>query len=265
MITDVNAVSDNVIAQDLLNKIVEGALFAAGRPLTLPQLGALFHEDEQPSPAALKIAIETLQQDYAARGLELVEIASGYRFQVRSDLSRWMVHLWEEKPPRYSRAVLETLVLIAYRQPITRAEIEEIRGVSVSTAIMKMLQEREWVRIVGQRDVPGKPSLYATTRHFLDYFNLRNLNELPTLAELRDDFEKIEGQLARQLELDFSSSESPKPANSEEKPKEWADNDAESQVEEAELEETELEEAELEEVELEEAELEETELLEEFE
>ncbi|WJW76650.1 SMC-Scp complex subunit ScpB [Thiohalobacter sp. IOR34] len=169
-----------------LKNIIEAALLAAGRPLTLDQLRALFDLHEQPDKAELREVLQALQADYAGRGLELKEVASGYRVQVREALSPWVSRLWEEKPPKYSRALLETLALIAYRQPITRGEIEDIRGVSVSSSIMKTLLERDWVRVVGHRDVPGRPAMYATTREFLDYFNLKSLDDLPTLAELRD-------------------------------------------------------------------------------
>ncbi|WP_374235867.1 MULTISPECIES: SMC-Scp complex subunit ScpB [unclassified Thiocapsa] len=169
----------------MLKRIVEAALVAAGGPLTLDQLLALFLDDERPSRADLLGAIAALQDDYAERGLEIVEVAGGWRTQVRASIAPWVARLWDERPPRYSRALLETLSLIAYRQPITRGEIEDIRGVAVSTQIVKTLTEREWIRVVGHRDVPGRPALFATTRKFLDYFGLRSLNELPTLAEIR--------------------------------------------------------------------------------
>jgi segregation and condensation protein B len=169
-----------------LKQIVEGALLAAGGPLTPDQLLGLFAEEERPDRGQVLEAIASLERDYADRGIELVEVAGGYRVQVRAVLAPWVGRLWEEKPARYSRALLETLALIAYRQPITRGEIEDIRGVSVSTQIVKTLAEREWIRIVGHRDVPGRPALYATTRKFLDYFGLRSLNDLPPLAEIRD-------------------------------------------------------------------------------
>ncbi len=169
----------------MLKQIVEAALVAAGGPLTLDQLLALFLDDERPSRADVLAAIAALQEDYAERGLEIVEVAGGWRVQVRASIAPWVARLWDERPPRYSRALLETLSLIAYRQPITRGEIEDIRGVAVSTQIVKTLTEREWIRVVGHRDVPGRPALFATTRKFLDYFGLRSLNELPTLAEIR--------------------------------------------------------------------------------
>lgn len=169
-----------------LKAIVEGALIAAGGPLTLDQLLALFGEDERPERAAILDCIHGLSADYEGRGIEIAEVAGGYRVQVRASVAPWVARLWDEKAPRYSRALLETLALIAYRQPITRGEIEDIRGVAVSTNIIKTLTEREWVRVVGHRDVPGRPALYATTRRFLDYFGLRSLNELPPLSEIRD-------------------------------------------------------------------------------
>ncbi|CRI63068.1 Chromosome segregation and condensation protein, ScpB [Thiocapsa sp. KS1] len=169
----------------MLKQIVEAALVAAGGPLTLDQLLALFLDDERPSRAELLAVIAALQEEYAERGLEIVEVAGGWRAQVRASIAPWVARLWDERPPRYSRALLETLSLIAYRQPITRGEIEDIRGVAVSTQIVKTLTEREWIRVVGHRDVPGRPALFATTRKFLDYFGLRSLNELPTLAEIR--------------------------------------------------------------------------------
>jgi segregation and condensation protein B len=169
-----------------LKNVVEAALLAAGRPLSVDAIQALFDEIEAPDRAAIRAVLQELAADYADRGIEVVEVASGWRIQVGKACSPWVSRLWEDRPPRYSRALLETLALIAYRQPITRGEIEDIRGVSVSTTIIKTLLEREWVRVVGQRDVPGRPSLYGTTREFLDYFGLKSLDELPTLAELRD-------------------------------------------------------------------------------
>jgi segregation and condensation protein B len=173
-------------SEDKLKQIVEAALLAAGRPLSLDQLLALFEEPEQPEKPQLREVLESLMADYQDRGIEVTEVGNGFRIQVRAGLSPWISRLWTERPPKYSRALLETLALIAYRQPITRGEIEDIRGVAVSSNIIKTLSEREWVRVVGHRDVPGKPALYATTREFLDYFNLRSLSELPTLAEIRD-------------------------------------------------------------------------------
>ncbi len=169
-----------------LKQIVEGALLAAGGPLTLDHLLGLFPDEERPSRDEVLDALSSLERDYQGRGIELVQVAGGYRVQVRKETAPWVARLWDEKPARYSRALLETLALVAYRQPITRGEIEDIRGVAVSTNIVKTLTEREWIRVVGHRDVPGRPALYATTRKFLDYFGLRSLNDLPTLAEIRD-------------------------------------------------------------------------------
>ena len=170
----------------LLKRIVEATLLAAAQPLSVLQLLALLGEDTTVSHEDVARALAELQQDCAERGVELKEVASGFRYQVREDVHAWVARLWTERQTRYSRALLETLALIAYRQPITRAEIEQIRGVAVSSSIVKTLEEREWVRVVGHRDVPGRPALFGTTRHFLDYFNLKSLDELPPLAEIRD-------------------------------------------------------------------------------
>lgn len=172
--------------EDKLKQIVEAALLAAGRSLNLDQLQSLFPEHEAPDKKLLRDILASLADDFQGRGIEVIEVGNGFRIQVRAEFASWVSKLWTERPPKYSRALLETLALIAYRQPITRGEIEDIRGVSVSTNIIKTLTEREWVRVVGHRDVPGKPALYATTKEFLDYFNLKTLNELPTLAEIRD-------------------------------------------------------------------------------
>ncbi|MCG6886234.1 MAG: SMC-Scp complex subunit ScpB [Proteobacteria bacterium] len=169
-----------------LKHIIEAVLFAAESPLSMNQLTGLFQADNAPEPSAIKQALTMIQEDCADRSIELKEVGSGYRFQVKQDYAQWVAKLWEERPARYSRATLETLALIAYRQPITRGEIEDVRGVSVSSQIIKSLIERDWIKVVGHRDVPGKPALYATTREFLDYFNLKSLDELPSLAELRD-------------------------------------------------------------------------------
>ena len=168
-----------------LKQIIEGAILAAEAPLSIDQLMQLFEGDE-PERVDVRDVLQEIEQDCEGRGFELKQVASGYRFQVRSSYGEWVSRLWKEKPPRYSRALLETLALIAYKQPITRGDVEEIRGVAVSTNIMRTLLERGWVRIVGHRDVPGHPALYATTKNFLDYFNLRNLDELPSLAEIKD-------------------------------------------------------------------------------
>ena len=169
-----------------LVEILEGALLAAGAPLSKKQLAQLFDELERPSAADITTALDAVAERCEGRGFELAEVASGFRFQVRQHLSPWVSKLWVERPVRYSRALLETLSLIAYRQPITRGEIEDIRGVAVSSNIMKSLLEREWVKVVGHRNVPGKPAMYATTREFLDYFNLKTLDQLPPLADVKD-------------------------------------------------------------------------------
>jgi segregation and condensation protein B len=177
-----------------LKSILEALLLAAGEPLSLPLITSVFDEDDCPTQAEIGKALEELGDDYAERGLELKEVASGFRIQVREDTAPWVARLWEERPQRYSRALLETLALIAYRQPITRGDIEEVRGVSVRTNIIRTLQEREWIRVVGHRDVPGKPALFGTTKAFLDYFNLKSLDDLPSLAEIKD-MDSIEPEL----------------------------------------------------------------------
>lgn len=174
---------------DLDNKvkmIVEGLLLAAGRPLTLDNIALVFNEKERPDSKELKAVMHVISEECNDRGFELKEVASGYRFQVKQELSGWVAKLWEEKSPRYTRALLETLALIVYRQPITRGDIEEIRGVGVSPNIIRTLLDREWVRVVGHRDVPGRPAMFATTKRFLDYFNLKSLQELPPLSEIKD-------------------------------------------------------------------------------
>jgi segregation and condensation protein B len=177
-----------------LKSILEAVLLAAGEPLSLASLAKVFAEEERPSDNDLGKALEELGDDYAERGLEIKEVSSGFRIQAREDVNPWISRLWEERPQRYSRALLETMALIAYRQPITRGDIEEVRGVSVSTNIIRTLQEREWIRVVGHRDVPGKPALFGTTRAFLDYFNLASLDDLPSLAEIKD-MESLEPEL----------------------------------------------------------------------
>ena len=177
-----------------LRNIIEGALLAAGRPLSVDELLALFQDDDRPERTDLRKALDMLQAEFEGRGIELKEVSSGYRVQVRKELAPWISRLWEERPARYSRALLETLALVAYRQPITRGEIEEVRGVTVSTNIIRTLQERGWVRVVGHRDVPGHPEMFGTTKEFLDYFSLKSLDELPTLAQLRD-IESINAEL----------------------------------------------------------------------
>ncbi|MFP7721662.1 SMC-Scp complex subunit ScpB [Lysobacter sp. A3-1-A15] len=183
--------------QTLITRIVEASLLAASQPLTLAQLHALFPEDA-PAPAdSVEQALESLQAACADRGVELVELASGFRYQVKSDVHPWVARLWTERQTRYTRATLETLALIAYRQPVTRGEIEQVRGVAVSSNIIKALEEREWIRVVGHRDVPGKPALFGTTKVFLDYFGLKRLDELPALSELKDL-----GELEPQFQFD---------------------------------------------------------------
>jgi len=184
--------------QTLITRIVEAALLAASQPLTATQLHALFIGDaleEQVSASEIDAALQELQAASAERGVELVEVASGWRFQVRAEVHPWVARLWAERQTRYTRATLETLALIAYRQPITRGEIEQIRGVAVNSNIIKALEEREWIRVVGHRDVPGRPELLGTTRGFLDYFGLQRLDQLPPLSELKD-FGELEPQLA---------------------------------------------------------------------
>lgn len=168
-----------------LKRIIEGAILASESPLTIDNLESLFIV-ESPTRSEIRDAIAEIEADCESRGFELKKVATGYRFQVKEKYSEWVSRLWEERAPRYTRALLETLALIAYKQPITRGDIEEIRGVAVSTNIIRTLLEREWVRVVGHRDVPGRPAMYATTKHFLDYFNVTSLEELPTLQEIKD-------------------------------------------------------------------------------
>ncbi|WP_242196370.1 MULTISPECIES: SMC-Scp complex subunit ScpB [unclassified Pseudomonas] len=169
-----------------LAPLLEAFLLASGKPQSLERLFELFEEAERPEPPVFKKALEILRKSCDGRAFELREVASGYRLQIREKFSPWVGRLWEERPQRYSRAMLETMALIAYRQPITRGEIEDVRGVAVNSHIVKTLLEREWIRIVGYRDVPGKPAMFATTKVFLDHFNLKNLDDLPPLAELRE-------------------------------------------------------------------------------
>jgi segregation and condensation protein B len=169
-----------------LKPIIEAALLASTQPMTVQQLGELFGEADDVNREQIAKALEALAGDCSGRGIELKEVASGFRYQVRQDVHPWISRMWTERPSRYSRALLETLALIAYRQPITRPEIEQIRGVVVSSNIIKTMEEREWIRVVGYRDVPGKPALFGTTRAFLDYFNLKSLDQLPPLSEIRD-------------------------------------------------------------------------------
>lgn len=180
------AVTQQPVDKVMLQKIIEGAILAAGQPMTVARLLELFDEEVAPSKEEIVATLQDIEASCHDRGYELKEVGSGWRFQVRAELAPWVNRLWDEKPQKYSRALLETLALIAYRQPITRGDIEEIRGVAVSSHIMKTLMERDWVKVVGHRDVPGRPSLYATSRQFLDYFNLRSLEDLPSLSEIRD-------------------------------------------------------------------------------
>ena len=177
-----------------LKIIVEAALLAAGRAMTVEHLMDLFESGEKPERAEVRAALETLKFEWVARGLELIQVSSGYRFQVRAEFSQWMQRLWMERPSRYSRALLETLAIIAYRQPVTRGEIEDIRGVGVSSSIVKTLVEREWIRVLGHREVPGRPAMYGTTKQFLDHFSLKSLESLPPLNEIRD-LERIHADL----------------------------------------------------------------------
>ena len=183
--------------QSLINRIVEAALLASSQPLTVVQLGGLFPLDEPAPDGSVQAALETLQAQCAERGVELVEVASGWRYQVKADVHAWVARLWTERQVKYTRATLETLALIAYRQPITRGEIEQVRGVATNSNIIKALEEREWIRVVGHRDMPGRPELLGTTRAFLDYFGLKRLDELPPLSELKDF-----GELEPQFEFD---------------------------------------------------------------
>lgn len=183
-----------------LKSILEAALMTADEPLTVKRMKNLFTEDEpQPDIKEIQAAILSLQQDYHERSVELIEVASGFCFRVKKDFAKWVLKLWELKPQRYTRALLETLALIIYKQPITRAEIEQVRGVSVSSQIIKTLLDRDWIKVVGHRELPGKPALFATTKVFLDYFNLKSLTELPSLAELQD-LDKVGEQLEIQLQ-----------------------------------------------------------------
>jgi segregation and condensation protein B len=188
-----------------IKHVVEAALLAAGRPLTLERISELFAvKGGGPDRVTLKRVLEVLAAEYQGRGIELKEVANGYRVQIKNSMSDWLQPLWEERAPRYTRALLETLALVAYRQPITRAEIEEVRGVVVSTNIVRTLLERNWIRVVGHRDVPGKPAMFGTTKEFLDYFGLKKLEDLPTLAEIKDGLPELSPQtdLIESLEAD---------------------------------------------------------------
>jgi segregation and condensation protein B len=169
-----------------IKHVLEAALFAAGRPVTLDKLGELFPKRSRPDKQNLQRLLEMLVADYEGRGIELKEVASGYRIQIKQSMNDWLTPLWDERAPRYSRALLETLSLIAYRQPITRGDIEAVRGVAVTTGIIRTLLERDWIRVVGHREVPGRPAMFGTTREFLDYFGLKKLDDLPPLSEIKD-------------------------------------------------------------------------------
>lgn len=190
---------------------------ASGQPLSIDRMLALFEDADRPERKTIREVIVKIQADYADRGIKLNEVASGYRIQVRTAYSEWVSRLWQERPPRYSRALMETMALIAYRQPITRGEIEEIRGVSVSTNIIRTLLERSWARVVGHRDVPGKPEMFGTTREFLDYFDLKSLDELPTLGEIQD-FDSLNVELDLQALVDPAIAGSTPMAVSEDMP-----------------------------------------------
>ena len=179
--------------------IIEAALLTVGKPIDLDRMLDLFDEFNRPTRQDIRAAIDKITRSCSNRGFELVKVSSGYRFQVKQEFSPWISKLWEERPQRYSRALLETLSLIAYRQPITRGDIEDIRGVAVSSNIMKTLLERSWVRVVGHKDVPGRPAMYATTKQFLDYFNMQSLDQLPPLSEIRD-LEAISLEIEKQIE-----------------------------------------------------------------
>jgi segregation and condensation protein B len=189
--------------QQQLKNIIEAVLMSAEKPLKVNEIEALFTGDnDMPSRDEIRKTLKELGEDYENRGFELKEVSSGFRIQVKQDYSDWVGRLWEEKPARYTRALLETMALIAYRQPITRGEIEEVRGVSVSSNIIKTLMEREWIRVLGHKDVPGKPALYGTTKEFLDYFNLKSLEDLPSLAEIKDL-----DQIHQELDLDIDNTD----------------------------------------------------------
>tara|TARA_B100001173_G_scaffold209676_1_gene180920 strand:- start:86 stop:691 length:606 start_codon:yes stop_codon:yes gene_type:complete len=187
-----------------ISQVIEAVLLSASRPIDVQEIKRVFPEDEKPTREEIRQALKEIEEQCKDRGVELKKVSSGYRLQVRQSLSSYVAKLWEERPQRFSKATLETLALIAYRQPITRGEIEEIRGVTIGTQLMRGLMERGWVKIVGQRDVPGRPSLYSTTKEFLDYFGLQHLRELPELPEL-PDLQSLDMELP--LEADNSSTD----------------------------------------------------------
>ncbi|MDX1902470.1 MAG: SMC-Scp complex subunit ScpB [Gammaproteobacteria bacterium] len=194
-----------------LQQIIEAALMVAGRPLTVAAIQKLFDEDTQPTTAEIRTALQDLRAFYTDRGIELSEVSSGWQFRSCTEFSPWLAKLWDERPQRYSRALLETLALVAWRQPITRAEIEDIRGVTVSSHIMRTLLEREWVRVLGYRDLPGKPALYGTTKTFLDHFHLKSLEDLPPLPEFSDPENHAAPATQKQVQLELTQFEETTP------------------------------------------------------
>jgi segregation and condensation protein B len=193
---------------DKLKNIVEAVLLSADKPLKVPQIESLFEKDEErPTRDEIRKAVMELGEEYSERGFELKQVASGFRLQVKQEFAPWVGQLWEEKPARYTRALLETLALITYRQPVPRGEIEDVRGVSVSSNIIRTLLERDWIKVLGHKDVPGKPTLYGTTREFLDYFNLKTLDELPSLAEIKD-LDQIYPELALDEDVEHTETNS---------------------------------------------------------
>lgn len=205
-----------VYMMDLLQLkfIIEAAILASGEPVSIERLRDLFEESERPSKADLQAALEALIQDCETRGIELKQVASGYCFQSKTEFAPWVKRLWPDKNPRYSRALMETLAIIAYRQPVTRGEIEDIRGVAVSSNIIKTLLDHEWIEVVGQREVPGRPSLFGTTKQFLDHFSLKSINELPALAEPQN-IEELAKQLEGQIAPESDETESDKTESTE--------------------------------------------------
>jgi segregation and condensation protein B len=197
------------LPKDQIKFILEAAILSASEPVSLERLSQLFAEDEALTPGQLREILQEMTDDCSVRGIELKEVASGFRYQVKIDVVPWLMRWIEERPARYSRALLETLALIVYRQPITRAEIEEVRGVAVSSTIMRTLLEREWVKVLGHRDLPGRPALYGTSKQFLDYFNLKSLTELPPLADIATELQNLEG--AEQMLLEFKAQSVPAP------------------------------------------------------
>ena len=191
---------------DKLQKVIEAIIISAEKPLSVENLLGFFQPEDLVNRNDVKAALDKIQNSFDSHGFELIETASGFRFQTREEYKQWVTQHWDEKPAKYSRALLETLALIVYRQPITRAEIEDIRGVAVSSHIIKTLQERDWIRIVGHKEVPGRPSLLGTTRQFLDYFNLKSLDEMPSLSEIQD-IDKIYPELNLKMEQEFDSEE----------------------------------------------------------